>query len=86
MSHINEKSLHFSGNNLNKPHITLKKASFPLKMPSKSLVTFIKASHFSENVFKKPQKIFLNVSHYSKKPQITLKMPQFHCKCLQKAS
>jgi hypothetical protein len=43
MSHMNEKTLHFSGNNLKRPHF--KKASFPLKMPSKNLVTFTKASN-----------------------------------------
>jgi hypothetical protein len=47
MSHIKEKSLQFSGNNLKKKKASnhCAKASFPLKMASKSLVIFIKASH-----------------------------------------
>jgi hypothetical protein len=48
MSHIKEKSLQFSGNNLKKKKKASNhcaKASFPLKMASKSLVIFIKASH-----------------------------------------
>jgi hypothetical protein len=89
---MNEKSLHFSENNLNNPHITLKKPFFPLKMSSKSLVTFIKALHLqlkastSLKMYFKSLKIFQNASHYSKKPHITLQKPQFHCKCLQKTS
>jgi hypothetical protein len=52
MSQINEKTLHLSENNFKKPRIlglsltSLKKASIPLKMSSKSLVIFEKASGF----------------------------------------
>jgi hypothetical protein len=51
-SPINEKNLHLSGNNFKKPEFFekashhFKKVSIPLKMSSKSLVIFIKTSHF----------------------------------------
>jgi hypothetical protein len=52
MSQINEKNLHLSEYNLKKPRVlgkslkSLKKASIPLKMSSKSLVIFEEASDF----------------------------------------
>jgi hypothetical protein len=52
MSQINEKNIHLSENNLKKPRIlgksltSIKKASIPSKMSSKSLVIFKKASDF----------------------------------------
>jgi hypothetical protein len=44
MSHNNEKTLYLSGNNFIKASHHFKKASIPLKMSSKSLVVFLKAS------------------------------------------
>jgi hypothetical protein len=53
---------------LEKPHITIKKASISLKMPSKRIEIFTKTSISLE--------IIIKASSFLKKPQITLKKPE----------
>jgi hypothetical protein len=64
---------------LKKPQITFKKSSVPLKMSSKSLVIFIKASHYWKSL-----RLLVKPHITLKKDSVSLKIPSKESNSFQK--